>query len=78
MTEEAVARAGPNGRIALLASFPATLRSMPQEFTHVTLGVTVVTALATDALSLPKAAVSGASFWIQEDEAIEPVIDRRA
>ncbi len=54
MIEEAVARAGPNGRIALLASFAATLRSMPQEFTHVALGVTVFTALATDALSLPR------------------------
>ena len=51
MIEEAVARAGPHGRIGLLATFPATLASMPQEFTRVAPGVTVVTALAEDALA---------------------------
>jgi hypothetical protein len=51
MIAEAVARAGPTGRIGLLASFPSTLATMPQEFAAVAPGVTVVTALAEDALA---------------------------
>ena len=34
MIEEAVAGASPTGRIGLLATFLATLASMPQEFTR--------------------------------------------
>ena len=52
MIEDAVARAGPHGRIGLLATFPATLDSMPDEFRRMAPGVTVVPALAEDALAL--------------------------
>ena len=52
MIEDAVALAGPNGRIGLLATFAATLDSMPQEFKRVAPGVTIVPALAEDALAL--------------------------
>ncbi|WP_284946578.1 aspartate/glutamate racemase family protein [Acidisoma cladoniae] len=52
MVAEALAIAGPHGRIGLVASFPATLASMPEEFTRLAPGVTIVPALAHDALSL--------------------------
>jgi hypothetical protein len=52
MITEALATAGPRGRIGLLASFPATLASMPEEFTRLAPGVTIVPALAQGALSL--------------------------
>ncbi|HUB48303.1 MAG TPA: aspartate/glutamate racemase family protein [Acetobacteraceae bacterium] len=51
MIEEAVALAGPTGRIGLLASFAPTLSSMPPEFTAVASGVTVVPRLADGALA---------------------------
>jgi Asp/Glu/hydantoin racemase len=44
MIEEAVALAGPRGRIGLLATFAPTLQSMPAEFTAVAPGVTVAAA----------------------------------
>ncbi|MEJ0017042.1 MAG: aspartate/glutamate racemase family protein [Acetobacteraceae bacterium] len=50
MLEEAVALAGPNGRIGLLATFAPTLATMPAEFTAAAPGMTVVTALAGAAL----------------------------
>jgi len=51
MIEEAVALAGPNGRIGLLASFAPTLASMPAEFAASAPNVTVVPCLATGALA---------------------------
>ena len=51
MIEEALALAGPAGRIGLLASFAPTLTSMPPEFTAVAPGVTVVPCLAEGALA---------------------------
>jgi hypothetical protein len=51
MIEEAVARAGPAGRIGLLATFAPTLATMPAEFAAVAPGVTVVSALAAEALA---------------------------
>jgi Asp/Glu/hydantoin racemase len=50
MIEEAVALAGPRGRIGLLATFAPTLQSMPAEFTAVAPGVTVVPCHAAAAL----------------------------
>jgi hypothetical protein len=52
MIEEAVERAGPRGRIGLLATFPGTLASMPKEFAAIAPAAWVVTALAADALPL--------------------------
>jgi hypothetical protein len=52
MIGEALERAGPRGRIGLLATFSATLTSMPSEFTVAAPGITVKTALAADALAL--------------------------
>ncbi|HTW69950.1 MAG TPA: aspartate/glutamate racemase family protein [Acetobacteraceae bacterium] len=51
MIEEAVALAGPAGRIGLLASFAPTLASMPAEFTAVAPRVSVVPCLAEGALA---------------------------
>lgn len=51
MIEEAVALAGPTGRIGLLATFAPTLATMPAEFAAVAPGVTLVPALASDALA---------------------------
>jgi hypothetical protein len=50
MINEAVAMAGPSGRIGLLATFAPTLATMPAEFAAVAPGVTLVSALAGDAL----------------------------
>ena len=50
MIEEAVALAGPTGRIALMASFAPTLVSIPPEFTAVAPGLTLLPALAEGAL----------------------------
>ena len=49
--EEAVALAGPTGRIGLLSTFPPTLQSMPAEFMAVAPGVTLVPCLAEGALA---------------------------
>jgi hypothetical protein len=51
MIEDAVALAGPAGRIGLLATFAPTLATMPAEFAAVAPGVAVVTALAAEALA---------------------------
>jgi hypothetical protein len=51
MIEEAVALAGPAGRIGLLATFAPTLATMPAEFAAVAPDVTLVTALAAEALA---------------------------
>jgi hypothetical protein len=51
MIEEAVTRAGPAGRIGLMATFGPTLVSMPPEFTAVAPGVTLVPKLAEGALA---------------------------
>jgi hypothetical protein len=51
MIEEAVALAGPVGRIGLLATFAPTLATMPAEFAAVAPGVTLVPALAAEALA---------------------------
>jgi len=51
MIEEAVALAGPAGRIGLLATFAPTLATMPAEFAAVAPGVTLVSALAAEALA---------------------------
>jgi hypothetical protein len=48
MIEEAVALAGPTGRIGLLATFAPTLASMPPEFPP---GITLVPRLAAEALA---------------------------
>ena len=50
MIEEAVALAGPTGRIGLLATFAPTLATMPAEFAAEAPGVTLVQALAQEAL----------------------------
>jgi len=50
MIDEAVALAGPSGRIGLLATFAPTLATMPAEFAAVAPHVTLVPALAGDAL----------------------------
>lgn len=50
MIEDAVAIAGPRGRIGLLASFAPTLQSMPAEFTAVAPGITIVPCHAVGAL----------------------------
>jgi hypothetical protein len=51
MIEEAVAIAGPAGRIGLLATFAPTLATMPAEFTSAAPGVTLVSVLAAEALA---------------------------
>jgi hypothetical protein len=51
MIEEAVALAGPTGRVALLATFAPTLASMPSEFAAVAPKLTVVPCLAEGALA---------------------------
>jgi aspartate/glutamate racemase len=51
MIEDAVALAGPAGKIGLLATFAPTLATMPAEFAAVAPGVAVVTALAAEALA---------------------------
>src|SRR6185312_15598453 len=51
MIEEAVALAGPEGRVALLASFAPTLATMPAEFAAVAPRATVLSALAAEALA---------------------------
>ncbi len=51
MIEEAVALAGPRGRIGLMATFAPTLASMPPEFAAAAPGVTVVPSLAEGALA---------------------------
>lgn len=51
MIEEAVALAGPEGRIGLMATFPPTLSSMPPEFKVVAPRLTVVPCLAEGALA---------------------------
>jgi hypothetical protein len=51
MIEEAVALAGAAGRIGLLASFAPTLATMPAEFAAFAPGVTLVSALAAQALT---------------------------
>ena len=51
MIEEAVSVAGPGGRIGLLATFAPTLATMPAEFAAVAPGVTLVSALAAEALA---------------------------
>ena len=48
MTEDALALAGPAGKVGLLASFAPTLESMPPEFPE---GMTVVPCLAAGALA---------------------------
>ena len=51
MIDEAVAHAGASGRIGLLATFAPTLATMPAEFAAVAPQVTLVPALASDALA---------------------------
>jgi hypothetical protein len=51
MIEEAVALAGPNARIGLLATFAPTLATMPAEFAGVTPGVRVETCLSAASLT---------------------------
>jgi Asp/Glu/hydantoin racemase len=51
MIEEAVALAGPSGRVALLATFAPTLTSMPAEFAAVAPRLTLVPCLAEGALA---------------------------
>ncbi len=51
MIEEAVALAGPAGRVGLMASFPPTLASMPPEFAAVAPGMTLVPVVAEGALA---------------------------
>lgn len=51
MIEEAVAAAGPTGRIGLLATFAPTLDSMPPEFAAVAPDITIVPCLAAEALA---------------------------
>lgn len=51
MIEEAVALAGPQARIGLLASFAPTLASMPPEFAAAAPGVTLVPCLSAAALT---------------------------
>jgi hypothetical protein len=51
MIDEAVSHAGASGRIGLLATFAPTLATMPAEFAAVAPRVTLVPALASDALA---------------------------
>ncbi len=51
MIEEAIALAGPNARIGLLATFSPTLDSMPPEFAVAAPGTTIVPCLAAAALT---------------------------
>jgi len=51
MIEEAVALAGPTGRIGLVASFAPTLASMPGEFAAAAAGITLVPCLAEGSLA---------------------------
>lgn len=51
MIEEAVALAGPEGKVALLATFAPTLSSMPAEFAAVAPKLTLVPCLAEGALA---------------------------
>lgn len=51
MIEEAVAVAGPRGRVGLMASFAPTLTSMPPEFAAAAPGMTLVPCLAEGALA---------------------------
>lgn len=51
MIEEAVALAGPRGRIGLMASFAPTLASMPAEFAAAAPEITLVPCLAEGALA---------------------------
>jgi hypothetical protein len=51
MIEEALALAGPSGRIALMATFAPMLATMPGEFTTVAPDLTVVPCLAEGALA---------------------------
>ena len=51
MIEEAVAMAGPGGRVGLLASFGPTLASMPPEFSAAAPGMTLGPRLAEGALA---------------------------
>jgi len=51
MIEEAVALAGPTGRVGLMASFAPTLTWMPPEFTALAPGMTLVPCLADGALA---------------------------
>src|SRR6201999_1734938 len=57
MIEEAVALAGPNGRVALLASFAPMLASMPAEFAAVGPNLTVLPCLAEGARAARDGAV---------------------
>lgn len=50
MIEEALALAGPEGRVALMATFAPTLSTMPAEFTAVAPKMTLVPCLAEGAL----------------------------
>jgi hypothetical protein len=51
MIEEALAAAGPGGRVGLMASFAPTLASMPAEFAAAAPGMTLVPCLAEGALA---------------------------
>ena len=51
MIEEAVALAGPNARIGLLATFAPTLATMPAEFAGAAPGVTVQACLSASAMT---------------------------
>ncbi len=51
MIEEALALAGPQGRVALMASFAPTLVSMPAEFAAVAPGMALTNCLAEGALA---------------------------
>ncbi len=51
MIEEALALAGPTGRIGLMASFAPTLASMPPEFAAAAPGITLVPCLAEGSLA---------------------------
>ena len=51
MIAEALAQAGPTGRVGLMASFAPTLASMPPEFATAAPGITLVPCLAEGALA---------------------------
>jgi hypothetical protein len=51
MIEEALALAGPQGRVGLMASFAPTLASMPPEFAAAAPGITLVPCLAEGSLA---------------------------
>jgi hypothetical protein len=51
MIEEALAAAGPGGRVGLMASFAPTLASMPAEFAAAAPGITLVPCLAEGSLA---------------------------